>query len=82
MTATLTLLDRPGSVTVHDEGTVRAIADAVARYNRGNGDTGFRVRQSLSQHIRRSVVFRASQVAGLNAAGIDLVDPHPAAVAA
>ncbi len=38
MTATLTLADRPGAVTIRDEGTVRAIAAAVARYNRGNGD--------------------------------------------
>lgn len=81
MSATLTLLDRPGSVTVHDDGVVRAVAGAVALYTRGEGDTAFRIRRSSpSRHLRRSVVFRASQVVALNANGVDLADvPTPAA---
>ncbi len=75
MTARLTLTDRPGAVTVHDEGTVRAIAGAVARHNRTGDDTTFRVRRpSPSQHLRRSVVFKASEVTSLNANGVDLTD--------
>jgi hypothetical protein len=75
MTATLTLTDRPGTVTINDPTTVRQIAEAVAAHNRGEGDRQLRIpRPSPSQHIRRLIAFSASQVAALNADGIDLVD--------
>ncbi len=75
MTATLTLADRPGTVTINDPGTVRDIAEAVHRFNHDGVDGQFRIAQpSPSKHIRRSVVFSASQVASLNADGINLVD--------
>lgn len=75
MTAKLTLKDRPGTVTVHDEATVRAVADAVAEFNRTGADAAFRVRRpSPRPHIRHSVKFQASEVASLNADGIDLTD--------
>lgn len=76
MTATLTIHGRhDGPVTIHDENTVRAIAEAVAAYNRNEGDRQFRVRRpSPSQHIRKSTVFKASEVATLNADGVDLTD--------
>jgi hypothetical protein len=79
--ATLTLHHRPGTVTIRDEGTVRAVAAAVARWTRGHGDTGFRIRRpSPSRHLRRTDVFKASQVATLNANGVDLTDlPAPVA---
>ncbi len=79
MTATLTRFNKPGTVTIHDEGTVRAIAAAVTRHNRIGDDTQFRVRRpSPSRHLRRSVVFKASEVATLNADGVDLTDlPTP-----
>ncbi len=72
MTATLTLTDRPGTVALTNEPLVRAIAAAVATFNRGDGDELFRV--ALPGRSRRSVSFRASQVKSLNADGIDLVD--------
>lgn len=77
--ATLTRCGQPGTITIHDEGTVRAIAAAVARHTRGDGDTQFRVRRpSPSRHVRRSVVFKASEVESLNANGVDLTDlPAP-----
>ncbi len=77
MTAKLTIHGRDGDgpVTIHDENTVRAIAEAVAAYNRNEGDRQCRVRRpSPSQHIRKSTVFKASEVASLNADGINLVD--------
>jgi hypothetical protein len=86
MAARLTLRDRPGTVTIADEATVRAVAVAVATWNRDNVDTAFRVRRpSPRPHIRRNIRFQASQVAGLNANGVDLVDlgsPIRVAVAA
>jgi hypothetical protein len=84
MTATLTLADRPGTVTVNDPATVQQIAAAVAAYNWDSTDRQFRIaRPSPSKHLRRSVVFSASQVASLNADGVDLVDlDHPFAVKA
>lgn len=75
MTAKLTLAYRPGTVTVHDEGVVRAVAGAVAYYDRTGVDldTTFRVgRPSPSGHTRRAVVFHASAVEALNAVGADL----------
>ncbi len=75
MTATLTLANRPGTVTINDPDTVRQIAEAVAAYNYDGTDRQFRIaRPSPSKHLRRSVVFSASQVATLNATGVDLVD--------
>ncbi len=77
MTATLTIHGRHGDgpVTIHDEDTARVIAEAVAAYNRNEGDRQFRVRRpSPSRHIRRAVVFKASEVASLNANGVNLVD--------
>ncbi len=75
MTATLTLADRPGTVTITDGAIVRQIAEAVATYNYDGTDQQFRVRRpSPSGHIRHLVRFKASQVATLNADGIDLVD--------
>lgn len=83
MTATLTLHNRPGTVTVHDEGVVRAIAATVAYWTRTGHDTQFRVRRpSPSRHVRRTLVFRVSQVDSLNANGVDLTDlPSPIATA-
>ncbi len=77
MTATLTIHGRDGDgpVTIHDENTVRAIAEGVTAYNVNGEDRQFRVRRpSPSQHIRKSTVFKASEVASLNADGVDLVD--------
>lgn len=77
MTATLTIHGRhsDGPVTIRDEDTVRAIAEAVAAYNRDGTDRQFRVRRpSPSRHIRKSTVFKASEVATLHADGVDLTD--------
>lgn len=76
MTATLTIHGRhDGPVTIHDEDTVRAIAEAVTAFNVHGQDRQFRVRRpSPSKHIRRSTVFKASEVASLNADGVDLTD--------
>ncbi len=75
MSATLTLQDRPGPVTIRDEGVVRAVAGAVTLFSRGGGDTQLRIRRpSPSRHVRRAVVFSASEVVAINADGVDLTD--------
>lgn len=84
MTARLTLKDRPGQVTVADDNTVRTVVDAVVAYSRTGADRQFRIRRpSPSQHIRKAAIFKASEVTGVNAEGVDLLDaPVPSTVEA
>lgn len=80
VSATITIATRHGgSVTVTDEAMIRAVVEAVVAFNRGEGDRQFRIRRpSPSQHIRKSTIFKASEVTAVNANGVDLLDaPNP-----
>jgi hypothetical protein len=75
MTAKLTLQDRPGTVTVHNDHMIRAIVEGRAVYARTGENRQYRVRRpSPSPHIVKTVVFKASEVTSVNANGADLTD--------